>query len=47
MPSQMKTTTKTLEWIYHILKDGRSYQEMERIADLFGGGEVDNHSGSV
>jgi len=45
--AKVATARKLLEWIYHILKDGRSYQEMEKIADLLGRGEPGNHSGSA
>ena len=46
MPKEA-TARKLLEWIHHILKDGRTYQEMERIADLLGRGEPGNPSGSA
>ena len=36
--AKVATARKLLEWIYHILRDGRTYQEMERIADLLGSG---------
>ncbi len=45
--AKVATARKLLEWIYHILKDGRTYQEMEKIADLLGRGEPGNPSGSV
>ena len=45
--AKVATARKLLEWIYHILKDGRTYQEMERIADLLGRGEPGNPSGSA
>jgi transposase len=45
--AKVATARKLLEWIYHILKDGRTYQEMERIADLLGRGEPGNSSGSA
>jgi transposase len=45
--AKVAAARKLLEWIYHILKDGRTYQEMERIADLLGRGEPGNSSGSV
>jgi transposase len=32
--AKVATARKLLEWIYHILRDGRTYQEMERIAEL-------------
>jgi hypothetical protein len=43
--AKVATARKLLEWIYHILRDGRTYLEMERIADLLGRGELGNHSG--
>ncbi|MFC1592782.1 IS110 family transposase [Candidatus Omnitrophota bacterium] len=43
--AKVATARKLLEWIYHILRDGRTYQEMEKIADLLGRGESGNHSG--
>jgi len=45
--AKVATARKLLEWIYHILKDGRTYQEMEKIADLLGRGEPGNSSGSA
>jgi transposase len=44
--AKVATARKLLEWIYHILQDGRTYQEMEKIADLLGRGELGNSSGS-
>jgi len=43
--AKVATARKLLEWIYHILKDGRIYQEMEKIADLLGRGELGNRPG--
>jgi len=43
--AKVATARKLLEWIYHILRDGMTYPEMERIADLLGQGEPGNHSG--
>ena len=45
--AKVATARKLLEWIYHILRDGRTYQEMEKIANLLGRGEPGNPSGSV
>ena len=45
--AKVATARKLLEWIYHILKDGRTYQEMEKIAESFGRGEPGNSSGSA
>jgi len=44
--AKVAAARKLLEWIYHILRDGRTYQEMEKIADLLGRGEPDKKSGS-
>ena len=44
--ARVAAARKLLEWIYHILRDGRSYQEMEMIADLLGRGEPVKKSGS-
>jgi transposase len=44
--AKVATARKLLEWIYHILRDGRTYQEMEKIADLLSRGELGNSSGS-
>jgi transposase len=43
--AKVAAARKLLEWIYHILRDGRTYPEMEKIADLLGRGELDNYSG--
>jgi transposase len=45
--AKVAAARKFLEWIYHILRDGRTYQEMEKIADLMGRGEPGNSSGSA
>jgi len=45
MPEQMNIVAKPPGWIYHILKDGRSYCGVGRMADLFGGGETGIDSG--
>jgi len=45
--AKVAAARKLLEWIYHILKDGRTYQEMERIAEYLGRGEPGNSSGSA
>ena len=44
--AKVAAARKLLEWIYHILRDGRTYQEMEKIADLLGRGEPVKKSGS-
>jgi hypothetical protein len=43
--AKVATARKLLEWIYHILGDGRTYQEIEKIADLLGRGELGNCPG--
>jgi transposase len=43
--AKVATARKLLEWIYHILRDGMTYQEMEKIADLMGRGEPGNCPG--
>ena len=43
--AKVATARKLLEWIYHILRDGRTYQEIEKIADLLGRGELGNCPG--
>ena len=37
--AKVATVRKLLEWIYHILKDGKTYREMEKIAESVGQGE--------
>ena len=44
--AKVAAARKLLEWIYHILRDGRTYQEMEKIAYLLGRGEPAKKSGS-
>ena len=44
--AKVAAARKLLEWIYHILRDGRTYQEMEKIADLLSRGEPGRKSGS-
>jgi transposase len=43
--AKVATARKLLEWIYHILRDGRTYQEVEKIADLLGRGEPGKNFG--
>jgi len=43
--AKVATARKLLEWIYHILRDGKTYQEVERIADLLGRGELGKSPG--
>jgi hypothetical protein len=45
--AKVATARKLLEWVYHILTDGKTYQEMEKIADLLGRGEPGNSPGSA
>jgi transposase len=44
--AKVATARKLLEWIYHILRDGISYQEVERVVALLGRGEPGKNSGS-
>jgi len=37
--AKVATARKLLEWIYHILRDGKSYQEVERVIAAIGRGE--------
>ena len=43
--AKVATARKLLEWIYHVLRDGRTYQEMEKLADLLGRGKLGNCPG--
>jgi transposase len=43
--AKVATARKLLEWIYHILREGRSYQEVERVVAAIGRGEPGNSSG--
>jgi transposase len=43
--AKVATARKLLEWIYHILKDGKSYQEIERVVIEVGRGEPVNCPG--
>ena len=45
--AKIATARKLLEWLYHILKDGKTYREMEKMAESFGRGEPGNSSGNV
>jgi len=45
--AKVATARKLLEWIYHILKEGKTFREMENIAEFLGRGEPGNPSGSV
>lgn len=44
--AKVATTRKLLEWIYHILRDGKTFQQMEKIAEFLGRGELGNSSGN-
>ena len=41
------TARKLLEWIYHILKDGKSFHEVKKVVEAMGRGEPGNSSGNV
>jgi len=43
--AKVATARKLLEWIYHILKDGKTFHEVEKIAESFGRGEPANCPG--
>ena len=45
--AKVATARKLLEWIYHIFKDGKTYREMEKIAESVGRGEHGNSSGNA
>ena len=45
--AKVATARKLLEWIYHMLRDGESYQEVERVVAAIGRGEPGKNSGSV
>ena len=45
--AKVATARKLLEWIYHILRDGKTYREMEKVAESFGRGELGNSSGNA
>lgn len=42
---QVATAIKLLGWIYHILKDGKSFHKVEKVAEVMGRGELGNSSG--
>lgn len=44
--AKVATARKLLEWIYHILKDGKTFHEMEKIVESLGRGEPANSSGT-
>ncbi len=44
--AKVATARKLLEWTYHILKEGKSFQEVERAVEARGRGEPGNCSGS-
>jgi transposase len=43
--AKVATARTLLEWIYHILRDGKTYIEVEQIAELLSRGELGNYSG--
>jgi len=43
--AKVATARKLLEWIYHILKDGESYQEVEKAVAAIGRGEPAKNTG--
>jgi transposase len=43
--AKVATARKLLEWIYHILRDGKSYQEVEKVVAEIGRGEPVNCPG--
>jgi len=40
--AKVATARKLLEWIYHILKDGKSFQEVEKVVEAMSRGELVN-----
>ena len=45
--AKVATARKLLEWIYHILKDSKSFQEVEKVVEAIGRGEPVNSSGNA
>ncbi len=45
--AKVATARKLLEWVYHMLRDGKTYREMEKVAESFGRGELGNSSGNA
>jgi hypothetical protein len=43
--AKVATARKLLEWIYHILRDGKSYHEVEKVVVQIGRGEPANCPG--
>ena len=43
--AKVATARKLLEWIYHILRDGKSYQDVEKVVASIGRGEPANRPG--
>ena len=38
--AKVATARKLLEWIYHMMRDDKTFQEVERLAELQGKGEL-------
>jgi len=45
--AKIATTRKLPERIYHILKDGKTFHEMEKITESFARGEPGNSPGNA
>ena len=45
--AKVATARKLLEWIYHILKDSKSFQEVKKVVEAIGRGEPVNSSGNA
>ena len=43
--AKVATARKLLEWIYHMLRDGKTFQQVEKAADFLGRGEPVKNSG--
>ena len=43
--AKVATVRKLLEWIYHMMRDGKTFKEVEKLAEFLGKGELAKQSG--
>ena len=45
--AKVATARKLLEWMYHMMRDGKTFQQLEKLADFLGKGEPAKKPGSL
>ena len=45
--AKVATARKLLEWMYHMMRDGKTFKEVEKLAEIQGKGELAKKPGLV